>query len=611
MAAIQDLIKGLGEGWTLVNGVPQEEMQPAQTGMPAKGTGLWYVIVAGPDGQQRNLYLKPKAMPGPRPNHPQIVVATGGELPAGANKTEEYTKYEGKLEDADWDQAEPIKDVPAGREPASALGQLEYLDEQGALIKPGDTTTKRVYIRDPKAPAGTPPYRLADAAEGGSVTAVGDTMYLVKRDGSATPVRDANGAILTKPKDKQVMNVAGIGLVEYDPASSSTTTLIAAPADPTKEIFQVANGDTYRWDTATKQWFKTDLPHQAKADKVWTDENTDQLVWYDEQGNVIAQHTKPGWQRPAKFQPSAPPTSTTLKQIPSINPQTGALEYTDNPNQITASQATSDLAAKLGLQVAAGSMTEEAAQNLITNAVNAMNAQASALNQQVTGATAGLGQITQGAQVGAGMLNQRVSSASSLLNNLAGIPGQAGKNMLVAPPAGTGAMLAGGVGNYVTDLGGGPGVYQAAANLVQRADPTNQKFGGDAAAMYAVLGQAMQKFQDMNGKPHPLQQAALNSPMPAAGGGMTAPVSTGTNVINPNPLGAGTSGIGVSPTAAPMGTGFMSAPMRTTSTVTPTATPNTFPNSAGIGIGPTNAPMGVGFSSPAITPPQPTIVMNF
>jgi len=530
MSTIQQLVNNLGPGWSIIgSGDPIEETVVAQipsskpnalpneTETVNRGTGQYYITVKDPEGHQRALFLKAQPIKGGL-----NVRQSGVNDQTDPQKASIYT---GDLKRLEWDQGKPVGDVPQGRETPSTGDQLERLDAAGKVIQPGDTTSVAVMIRDPKL--GTTANIPKDATDAGVITAVGNDLYIVKKDGSSVRALGPDGQPLTKPQEKTTTTIQGLGLVEYDPASGSAKVVLAAPPDPSKEVFQVVNGKTYRWDPSSKSFSDAGLPEQKKAASVWTDPNTDTLVWYDDQGNEVARATKPGWEKPAPYTPTALTPDTKAKNIVTIDPKSGQPVFTPNANQVTVSQATSDLAAQLGLQVAAGSMSEDQAQTLITNAINAMNAQHQVDQTAATAAGNVVQGITQGAQTGAGILQNRVANAQQMLGSVLGLAGQGQRsgNMgggLMNAPAGLGEQLVGGIQGWATELGGGPDVYTSAANLVRRADPQSA-LGGDAAGAYAALGQMLQKYRDLTGQPHPAEVAAARPP--AQTGGLAAPVT--------------------------------------------------------------------------------------
>jgi hypothetical protein len=251
----------------------------------------------------------------------------------------------------------------------------------------------------------------------------------------------------------------------------------------------------------------------------------------DDQGHVVSTVPNENYQQPTPTQLTA---DTTAPYVPLLKPD-GTVGWVANQDRVTASDAVAQLAQSLGVQVTAGQISEKSAQDLITDAVNAMNARSALTNAQANMLQGGVqaGQaITsaaqQGAQTGAGLLQNRVTAATGALQNLVGQAANAPHLMSV--PAELGQQLVGGLQGWATELGGGQGVYDAAANLVKSADPTNSS--GMASQGYAALQQMLQKYQDLTGQQHPAvdvvrQQAGLptgfNAPTTAAQTGFNAP----------------------------------------------------------------------------------------
>jgi len=428
-----------------------------------------------------------------------------------------------------------LKDQP------TATSQLDRIDAQGKVIPPGDTTTKPVSLRDPVT--GTVIDVPKDAA--GSVTAVGDTMYVIKPDGSSTPVVGPDGKPLTKPKDASQFNVPGVGLVNYDPSSGKANVLIAAPTGvQAKDLKpEVRGGKTYipvDGPNGTITWQESDLPTDTQYTIAQNDPRSPNVLLIDQQGNSKFVSKGPDWKpppSPAAGQALTP--DTTAPFVVTIG-DNGQPQFTKNTNQLSISDAQKQLIQQLGLKVASGDMSEKAAQDLISSATSTLTAQAAQQNaqanmlqaqtqQQNLGVTAAgdvLSNVQNAAQTGAGMLQNRVTAATGALNNVLNVAGQA-KNLMNVP-AGLGQQLVGGLQDWATQLGGGADVYNSAANLVRRADPTNQ-LGGDAAGAYAALGQMLQKYRDLTGQPHPAEALANQ---PQANTGFSAPAGQ-PNLFNP------------------------------------------------------------------------------
>lgn len=460
----------------------------------------------------------------------------------------------------------PLKLSTAGTQTkpsSSPLDKWVKLDKDGNVI-PAGSATPAVTMVDPNDP--TNKIVLDASKPEGTITPVGDNFYVVKADGSATLVTDKDGKPVTKSGGTQQFTVPGVGVVEYDPATKQTTTIVPEPQKPT-----VANAANIVWTniegsdqqqgnqvvdgklTPIEGYTRKAPPEDADATSLYNDPNSPFLVWYDRKGNEVHRENKPGYQPPR----TALTPDTVSPQIPFFNPSTGQIEYQANANQVKASQATADLAKQLGVTVAAGSMSEKQAQDIIASAISTMNAHTQA-------AQSSLSAIQQGAQTGAGLLQNRVSQATSTLQ---GLSGQFAQSKAMTAPAGLGGELVSGLQNWTTQLGGGQGVYDAAANMIQRADPTN-RLGADAATAHAALSQMLSQYQQMTGQMHPLAQQTTQATQ-----SFTAPPAQQTPQVGASPL-----------------------------TVTRPGAFATAPNLSAGGLGPV-----AGFTAPQS---QPTVVLN-
>jgi len=166
-------------------------------------------------------------------------------------------------------------------------------------------------------------------------------------------------------------------------------------------------------------------------------------------------------------------------------------------------------------QIAAGTLQQrkdEAAQRASEFQQTAQqNAQQNAMTAASTILSSERQARSQGATAGASLLNQRVSSAQGMLNSILGLAGQGQRsgNMgggLMSVPAGLGEQIIGGITGWTRDLGGGQSVYDAAARLVQHADPSNGA-SPEAQVAMGVLGQMLERYKGLTGEDHPLAQS--------------------------------------------------------------------------------------------------------
>jgi hypothetical protein len=568
MASVQQLIDQLngsspGKNWTLFGGsTPIEETAPvtvpanAATGAPAstvnRGTGRYYVVIKDEGGLTRAMPITPDD-PGLRKSGlvvpqsgvndtvPDTTPDAKGRVDPAATKPNPNL-FGGDLKNIQWTSGGAIIDVPQGAKTPTATGKLDKLNSTGDVIpegtpvNPADSKTVPKQLRDNAT--GTVINLATDPA--GTLHDVGNDVILVKPDGSYTTVT-------TKPDKPGTSMVPGVGLVEYDPskpAGSRATVVqgIPAPNDPKTTTI---NGITYQYDPESKGWLKTDLPSQVDIGYTLNDPNSRTVKFYDKQGKLVGSADKgDDWKPPVQVQPgSAPAADTVAPKILTLNPQTGAPEWTDNQNQVKSSEATQELAKQLGVKVAAGSMSEKQAQDIITGAINTMNAQTSRINADAAKQNADTAQQTQistaandvltnargNAQTGAGMLNQRVQSATGALQN---IIGSAASSKMTSVPAGVGQGLVQGLTDWTTQLGGGQAVYDTAARMVQAADPKISSDPTLANQAQQTLATMLQQYQQQTGQPHPLVQSTLAAQQSTQNNNMTAPATPATPPAN-------------------------------------------------------------------------------
>jgi hypothetical protein len=539
MPKIAALVTSLGTGWKVTgSGTPVEEVQtipnpaassptaPANTpSTVTQGTGRYYVVVQDPEGHQRAMFLTPStdqgvSGPGLTPSPAITGKADGSKEAPAAPGTRVVAGNE--LAGLNWEQAGALADVPAGsttKQP-SATNQLDAIDARGNVVPQGDPSAKQ--LRDPAT--GQSINLVTDPA--GTLHDLGNDVILVKPDGSYTKVA-------TKPKEPTQFNVAGVGLVAYDPSKpeGSQYDVVIKTPDKTAPTTEVRNGKTYVYDHESGNWIESNLPADVQIGYTFNDPNSKWIIFYDKQGQEVNRTEKPDWKAPVQVQPgTAPAADLVSPNIPTFNPQTGALEFTPNQNQVKASEATSELAKQLGVKVAAGSMSEKQAQDIITGAINTMNAQTSRMtaeaNQQQNVTTAAgdiLRNTQQNATTGAGLLQQRVQAATGTLQSILG-NALSNKN-ITSVPGDVGANLVSGLGAWSADLMGGQQTLDSAARMVQMADPSSNLADPTTQSAIATLKQMLDKHQELTGVAHPIVQATQAAGQSAAAGGMTAPTT--------------------------------------------------------------------------------------
>jgi hypothetical protein len=482
--------------------------------------------------------------------------------------------------------------------PTKAATPAQGLERLDANLQPiTDPNKPAVYVRDPKAPPGTAPFKVEEAAKLGdpntwtpiyrtpgdptsgivgqydpktqTVAASVSAAPNAKPSGVFTNVIDPNDPakkrviglvdtgdqslhpVATQADGKQVITTA-TGIYSYDKDTDKVSLLTTIDPHSPIQIVTYPDGSIYSFNPnepdPTKQLSKLQgqkppqtitsngTTYTLKADgsgyelppgvsRPTTVDNTTTLkriVIRDDQGNVLSDTPNVNYVAPAATVPAA---NTTAPYIQVQDPNDPSkLIWVENKGRVTASQALKDLASHLSGQVVSGDITVDEAKSIIdasnakmTNDINALNAARGAAGDVLTNAQAN-------ATTGASLLNQRVSSATGALNSL--ISSAAGSKM-TSIPAGVGQGLVQGLTDWTAQLGGGQGVYDAAARMVQASDP---KISGDptlAQQAQQALAQMFTQWQQQTGAPHPLVAATEAAKASQASNGLVAPNTTG------------------------------------------------------------------------------------
>lgn len=303
---------------------------------------------------------------------------------------------------------------------------------------------------------------------------------------------------------------------EKDPSKRFTPMGADVPPQQLKQ-----GDDTYlRTQNADGSYTYSLPPGVARTPVLNTNTTAKTLDYYDPvTGKLVSSTKNPNYVEPKVDQPQLPGTNTVSKNIYIADPDhPGQLKVVPNVMRVTASAALQALATQLSGHVVEGDISVEEATKLIDAANQSMQTAA-------TAATGTLSAISQGAQAGANLLQQRSQAAQNLVQQGMGPLGQTKHGLLVAPGADFGQNLVQGAAGFATELGGGPEVYQAAANLVRRADPTGAQ-GQDAASAYATLSQMFQGYRATHGgQPHPAEVQA-NGGVQGTQGGTAQPLQT-------------------------------------------------------------------------------------
>src|SRR5262252_7286668 len=255
----------------------------------------------------------------------------------------------------------PVPGLPTSAAPESvkttpsALGQFDKIDKNG-----NDATQSGlppVSLRDPKT--GTVIDVPKDPA--GSVTAVGNTMYVIKPDGSSTPVLGPDGKPLSKPKDKSQFNVPGMGLVEYDPSKSGSDAYnVVIPTPKGVQASQlkpeVRNGVTYMpvddgqggivW-TEAKQADGSALPTDVTYTMASNDPRSPDITLIDNQGNSKQVSKGPNWKPPASPAAGQALTPDTTSPFVVTIGDNGQPVFTENKNRQSINEAQKQLIQQL------------------------------------------------------------------------------------------------------------------------------------------------------------------------------------------------------------------------------------------------------------------------
>jgi len=555
MSSIQQLVDQLNaqdptHAWKLLDpkAKPFEQTtvktEPSATpGLPGAttnvGTGNYLVIVQDNEGHTRALPIKADPIKG------GLVLRQSGVNDQGDDAK---NIYDGDLNSLSWHAAGALTDVPAGQRQPSKAEDLQKIGPDGQVIPAGNTTTKPVDLYDPKTgnhfaiPQGTQP----------ALHEFGNDLLLVQPDGTFS-------VITTKEDKPTTTNVPGIGVVTVDPSKPiGSRVTVELPEDKNAKASQFQpreiNGQMWiavdqpgggvTWQVA-KDSDGNPLPTNVTWSAVANDPRSPTIQLIGSNGETKFVSKGPDWKPPPSANAGQAVTPDTVAPYVVTIGDNGQPVFTPNQNQVTMTEATRQFIDSMGIHLAQGSMSESQAQDLIKNVTAQMAARAQQLNAQanvLSGATTAAGDILTGvhagAQTGAGLLTNRVSNAMGMVQNLTGLA--AGAKNLMSVPAELGENLVQGAAGWATELGGGQGVYDAAANMVKAADPTNSS--GLASQGYAALQQMLKQYQDLTGQMHPAAAAAQGN-LGATGftspGGLTnvTPNSAATAANAPNQFG--------------------------------------------------------------------------
>jgi len=581
MATVEQLIDQLNAGQTdgkiwkpFGSPIPIEETAPVSvpadsaTGTPAttvnRGTGRYYVVVT--DGEnQRAMPLKADAIKGGlvvpqtgvNDTIPDTTPNAKGQVDPAARKPNPNL-FSGNLKDLSWSSGGPMVDVPKSTPQAS----------QDLINAKSKADTEQAQA----------------------------TAELARANAEKTRIENE---IAADPQNKELQNqklqIDNDLTAAQSRAQDATAAKTAADAEVEKNK---APGEMALTAAQTEA---------AKATAAKTAATTQSEI-----GLTQAQTAAQLAAAAKAAEPTVLTADTVAPLIMTMNPATGKIESQPNGNRITASEATSQLAQQLGLKVAQGSMSEKDAQDLITGAVNTMNAQTQRMSaeaaqqnadtaqqqNQVTAAGDILANTRGNAQTGAGLLQQRAQTAQGMLGSVLGVAqggtasGSLGGGMMAAP-AGVGGQLVSGISDWTSQLMGGQATMDSAARLLQMADPRSSLADPSSQQAVSTLAQLMDKYHQATGMPHPAVAATQAMQQSGQNGGMAAPAtapnpayaSTGAGAVTAGYAGSGGNPWGNAPNGFPA----------------PTTVQSPY-SSSGLGA------VGAGFAAPSTA--SPTIVIH-
>jgi len=496
-----------------------------------QATGNTVLTVQSADGTQRDTITVGEA------DDPNVKGGKAITVIKGATKNQPAATGDKPSEPSGWT---PVYRTPG--DPAS--GQVAQWDPVNNQLHPvaaepgAKPSGQYTNIVDPNDPKGKRVIGMVDTGDK-SVHTVSSDPNLPGRQIINTPTAvyavDAENNVtklVTIDKDSPFQAVIVDGKpYKFDPKDGTFT---AGPVNEHPDI-KDQNGLPMVWQADADGGGKYGYPAGVKpAAGLSVNTQAPNLIWYDTEGNIVAQRGNPNYRPPA---PNLPQVGANAPMVPIEDPdKPGTIKWVPNQGQVMAGDALQNLAAQLTNTVVDPNhpLTMDQAKALIDSANQKMTSDTQRLQVEAQQAATArgaasdiIGAQTQGAQTGAGLLQNRVQAAMGGLNTILGLAGQGQRsgNMgggLMSAPAGLGESIVGGLQGWATELGGGQGVYDTAARMVQSADPQNGR-SPEAQAAYGVLTQMLQKYQDTTGQPHPAVAATQAANQSQQTGGMVAP----------------------------------------------------------------------------------------
>jgi hypothetical protein len=517
--------------------------------------------------------------------------ASGGDLPIGGTVT--WNNEPGApLPTVDIVVLKGPKQGPSTTATATASSpeQLQRLDANMKTIT--DPNQPAVYVRDPKAPASTPPFKLDPDAVSSNpskwqilkhpttqepMAYVDPSNNKVMATIAPVPDKKATGEYINVPDPNDPTGKRIIGLVDKgDPSVyravardpnldrqivTTPTGVYAINADNTHvKLFDIdknspfqaviVDGKPYRFDPNTG----TFTPGPVNEHPDIKDQNGLVMVWTPDAAGGGKYAYPPGVRPPTTMTGAG----TTSKNLIWYDATTGEeLIRKDNPNyeppkpdmpqiSLTARKIPQVDPANPGkiiwvdnpnLQKAPEALSALASQlaGVVADPNNPLTldeakAIIDAANAQMTSATSAATTAMQAAQQGAATGAGLLQQRATNAQNLVsqGLGMVQGNKDITMPLPGIGSQLTEGAAAFATELGGGQEVYDTAARLVKAADPQGGNPMMSAAA--ATLTQVMNRYKQATGQDHPLVQATKAA---AASQQKTAMVAPGTPAVSP------------------------------------------------------------------------------
>jgi hypothetical protein len=493
--------------------------------------------IQSPDGtQQDSMTIQDVLDPNARAGVAGISVVEGPSknLSAGGNK-----------------QSDPSKWTPVYRTPgdpsSGQIGQWDPVNNEYHASAAASTTAKATgqyeNVYDPRDPTGKKLLGFQDTGD--------HSFHLLPAEPDPTTGRqivNTGQKILAVDKDNNVTELATI-----DKNSPFQAVIIDGKAyrfdpnekDPSKAFVAIGPDNqlpTQIKDAQGNPMVLEDQPDGSKkyvyppgvtpAATVSTNTTAKQLIWYDAQGNEIARRDNPNYQPPAG---TALTPDLSAANIPVLQPD-GTIKWVPNDNRVVASQAIKDLITQVTGKVTTGDMSMADAKDLLTGAVNTMNAFTSRANTAANVLSTERQFQTQTAQTGANLIANRGQATSNLLNQILGLGGNLaqssagrfgalGGGIGGTIPAGLGAGLIGEAMGITERAYGGRDTLDAAGQMVRAARPGAELTPMGQMAV-AMIKDVFDRQQQQTGVVPPAVQAAAAANQSTQNGGITAPQPT-------------------------------------------------------------------------------------